>query len=173
MIVDWIYVLTAPPGSRMPHTPPPKCRISRCLPRRCRRSVCYPYARWCIFVGDRANCVARVARACGTRSVSKHRQPPQPGQNGSGYFALRISRQEAPTGRAPSDVSGLHTCGHRVQLQEWNFWDCAVSAGWASLLYRIHAEERILSHDAGWSAYAALVRHRLLPASGRRLEPSQ
>jgi len=49
-------------------------------------------------------------------------------------------------------------------LQEWNFGTVLlVIAGWASLLYRIHAEERILSHDAGWSAYAALVRHRLIP----------
>jgi len=38
-----------------------------------------------------------------------------------------------------------------------------VIAGWASLLYRIRAEERILSQDAGWSSYVALVRYRLLP----------
>jgi len=38
-----------------------------------------------------------------------------------------------------------------------------VITGWASLLYRIRAEERILSQDAGWSSYIALVRHRLLP----------
>jgi protein-S-isoprenylcysteine O-methyltransferase Ste14 len=49
-------------------------------------------------------------------------------------------------------------------LQEWNFGTAAlVMAGWASLLYRIHAEERILSRHAGWPAYAASVRHRLLP----------
>jgi protein-S-isoprenylcysteine O-methyltransferase Ste14 len=49
-------------------------------------------------------------------------------------------------------------------LQEWNFGTALlVVAGWASLLYRIHAEERILSQDAGWSAYVALVRYRLLP----------
>ncbi len=49
-------------------------------------------------------------------------------------------------------------------LQEWNFGTALlVLAGWASLLYRIHAEERILSQDAGWSTYVALVRHRLLP----------
>jgi len=49
-------------------------------------------------------------------------------------------------------------------LQEWNFGTALmVMAGWASLLYRIHAEERILSQDAGWSSYIALVRHRLLP----------
>lgn len=49
-------------------------------------------------------------------------------------------------------------------LQEWNFGTVLlVIAGWASLLYRIHAEERILSHEAGWSPYAASVRYRLLP----------
>ena len=49
-------------------------------------------------------------------------------------------------------------------LQEWNFGTALlVVAGWASLFYRIRAEERILSHDAGWSTYVALVRYRLLP----------
>lgn len=49
-------------------------------------------------------------------------------------------------------------------LQEWNSGTALlVVAGWASLLYRINAEERILSQDAGWSSYAALVRHRLIP----------
>lgn len=49
-------------------------------------------------------------------------------------------------------------------LQEWNFGTALlVVAGWASLLYRIHAEERILSQDARWFAYVALVRHRLFP----------
>ena len=49
-------------------------------------------------------------------------------------------------------------------LQEWNFGTALlVMAGWASLLYRIRAEERILSQDARWSAYAASVRNRLLP----------
>jgi hypothetical protein len=36
-------------------------------------------------------------------------------------------------------------------------------AGWASLLYRIRAEERVLSQDPRWSTYVALVRHRLFP----------
>jgi protein-S-isoprenylcysteine O-methyltransferase Ste14 len=49
-------------------------------------------------------------------------------------------------------------------LQEWNFGTALlVMAGWTSLVYRIHAEERILSQDAGWLTYVALVRHRLLP----------
>ena len=49
-------------------------------------------------------------------------------------------------------------------LREWNSGTVLlVIAGWAALVYRIVAEERILSRDAGWSSYAALVRHRLLP----------
>jgi protein-S-isoprenylcysteine O-methyltransferase Ste14 len=38
-----------------------------------------------------------------------------------------------------------------------------VITGWASLFYRIRAEERILSRDGGWSRYVALVRWRILP----------
>jgi protein-S-isoprenylcysteine O-methyltransferase Ste14 len=49
-------------------------------------------------------------------------------------------------------------------LQEWNMGTALlVMVGWASLFYRIRAEERILSQDEGWSSYAALVRHRLFP----------
>jgi protein-S-isoprenylcysteine O-methyltransferase Ste14 len=49
-------------------------------------------------------------------------------------------------------------------LQEWNIGTVLmVTAGWAALLYRIHAEERVLSGDPGWTAYAALVRYRLVP----------
>ena len=49
-------------------------------------------------------------------------------------------------------------------LQEWNLGTALmVMAGWASLLYRIRAEERILSQDSAWSTYVALVRYRLFP----------
>jgi protein-S-isoprenylcysteine O-methyltransferase Ste14 len=49
-------------------------------------------------------------------------------------------------------------------LQEWNLGTVLlVMAGWTSLLYRIYAEERILSHDAGWSTYIAKVRYRFFP----------
>ena len=49
-------------------------------------------------------------------------------------------------------------------LQEWNFGTALmVLAGWASLIYRIQAEDRVLSQDAGWPAYSASVRYRLLP----------
>ncbi len=50
------------------------------------------------------------------------------------------------------------------ELNEWNLGTLLlVLAGWASLIYRIHAEERILSQDDGWTAYASTVRYRLLP----------
>jgi protein-S-isoprenylcysteine O-methyltransferase Ste14 len=49
-------------------------------------------------------------------------------------------------------------------LQEWNSVTLLlVLVGWASLVYRIHAEERVLSQHAEWPAYVALVRYRLLP----------
>jgi protein-S-isoprenylcysteine O-methyltransferase Ste14 len=38
-----------------------------------------------------------------------------------------------------------------------------VLAGWSSLFFRIRAEERILSRDAGWPSYVDLVRYRFLP----------
>jgi protein-S-isoprenylcysteine O-methyltransferase Ste14 len=49
-------------------------------------------------------------------------------------------------------------------LQEWNYVTVLlVMAGWASLVYRINAEERVLSQDAEWHTYAAAVPYRLLP----------
>src|SRR5262249_37087476 len=49
-------------------------------------------------------------------------------------------------------------------LQEWNFVTLLlVLVGWMSLVYRIHAEERVLSQHAEWPAYVILVRHRLFP----------
>jgi protein-S-isoprenylcysteine O-methyltransferase Ste14 len=49
-------------------------------------------------------------------------------------------------------------------LQEWNFATVLLTTvGWMSLLYRIHAEERILSRHSDWTNYLAQVRCRLLP----------
>src|SRR5437773_2907721 len=50
-------------------------------------------------------------------------------------------------------------------LQEWNLVTLLlVLGGWASLVYRIHVEEQVLSQHAGWPTYVALVRYRLFPA---------
>lgn len=49
-------------------------------------------------------------------------------------------------------------------LQEWNLGTALmVLAGWASLLYRIRAEERVLEQHPDWRTYAATVRYRVLP----------
>src|SRR4029453_2528186 len=49
-------------------------------------------------------------------------------------------------------------------LQEWNSVTLLlVLVGWASLVYRIQAEERVISKHAEWRAYVALVRYRLFP----------
>jgi protein-S-isoprenylcysteine O-methyltransferase Ste14 len=49
-------------------------------------------------------------------------------------------------------------------VQEWNAGTILLTLiGWASLLYRIHAEERLISKDAGWTRYASAVRNRLAP----------
>jgi protein-S-isoprenylcysteine O-methyltransferase Ste14 len=49
-------------------------------------------------------------------------------------------------------------------LQEWNVSTLLlVVAGWTSLVYRIHAEEGVLSHDAGWPAYTSSVPYRVIP----------
>src|SRR5881398_917069 len=49
-------------------------------------------------------------------------------------------------------------------LQEWNSVTLLlVLMGWASLVYRIYAEERVLSQHAKWPAYVTLVRYRLFP----------
>jgi protein-S-isoprenylcysteine O-methyltransferase Ste14 len=49
-------------------------------------------------------------------------------------------------------------------LQEWNLVTVLlVLLGWTSLVYRVYAEEQILSADPQWPAYTASVRYRLLP----------
>ena len=49
-------------------------------------------------------------------------------------------------------------------FQEWNLGTVVLTmAGWAASLYRIHAEERILSQAPEWQGYVTSVRYRLLP----------
>jgi protein-S-isoprenylcysteine O-methyltransferase Ste14 len=49
-------------------------------------------------------------------------------------------------------------------LQEWNYVTLLlVLVGWVSLIYRIHAEERVLFQHREWPAYVASVRYRLFP----------
>jgi protein-S-isoprenylcysteine O-methyltransferase Ste14 len=49
-------------------------------------------------------------------------------------------------------------------LQEWSLGLVLIMlAGWVSVLYRIRAEERVLSRDVRWSDYVASVPYRLAP----------
>lgn len=49
-------------------------------------------------------------------------------------------------------------------MEEWNYGTALmVAAGWASLVYRIGAEERMLAHDGQWRDYTTAVRYRLIP----------
>jgi protein-S-isoprenylcysteine O-methyltransferase Ste14 len=49
-------------------------------------------------------------------------------------------------------------------LEEWNSITLLlVLIGWGSLIYRIQAEERVMSQHAEWPAYVGLVRYRLFP----------
>ena len=49
-------------------------------------------------------------------------------------------------------------------LQEWNLGTLLlVLAGWAAMVCRIHAEERVLSCDPGWQKFVSSVRYRLVP----------
>ncbi len=49
-------------------------------------------------------------------------------------------------------------------LQEWNAGTVLLTlAGWTCLLYRIQAEERVLSRDMRWPSFVTSVPYRLLP----------
>jgi len=49
-------------------------------------------------------------------------------------------------------------------LEEWNVGTVLmVLIGWAALLWRIRAEDRVLSQDPQWSNYVASVPYRLFP----------
>ena len=49
-------------------------------------------------------------------------------------------------------------------LQVWNVATLLLALlGWAAMVCRIRAEERVMSGDPGWPAYVGLVRYRLIP----------
>jgi protein-S-isoprenylcysteine O-methyltransferase Ste14 len=72
------------------------------------------------------------------------------------YGAYRLVRHPMYVAYVLSDIGYM--------LQEWNVGSLLlVLAGWTSLLYRIHAEERVLSRDDRWTPYVASVPYRLFP----------
>jgi protein-S-isoprenylcysteine O-methyltransferase Ste14 len=79
--------------------------------------------------------------------------------------ALRGLAQKGPYGmvRHPLYLAYL-IADIGINCAQWNGGTLILTAiGWAALLYRIRAEERVLAQDPGWAAYARTVRFRLLP----------
>ena len=88
-----------------------------------------------------------LGRSFGIRPALRHLQT---------HGAYRVVRHPMYLSYLISDIG--------YTMQEWNVGAILiVLAGWISLLYRIHAEERVLSQDTGWPAYVATVPYRLLP----------
>jgi len=93
----------------------------------------------------------------------------------AGLLSLGRSFGNRPALRALATMGPYRLVRHPMYLsyvladigynfKEWNLGTVLlVLAGWAALVYRIHAEERILARDSGWLKYQALVRHRLVP----------
>ena len=49
-------------------------------------------------------------------------------------------------------------------LDEWNAGTVLlVLTGWVAMVYRIRAEEQLLSRDERWVGYRSVVRYRLVP----------
>ncbi len=119
-LVDWIYVLqhllvlgialTRRPPEVRDHSLPASAAVVI--------AYAYPYAqvvylRW----ATRRTCVARRwTHPRDARGISEHCEPPQPGQTVRGLPGLAgPDDKRSLSARAPSDVSGLRDCRHRVQ----------------------------------------------------------
>lgn len=167
--VDWIYVtghllvlgiaLTRPPAEAQDHSLPSSAAVVV--------AYTYPYAqvvylRWVpgnpgwpaagLVLVTLAACLSIASLLCLGRRFGI--RPALRGLETRGPY--RLVRHPMYLSYVLADIG--------YNLQEWNLGTVLlVIVGWASLLYRIRAEERILSRDAGWSTYIALVRHRLIP----------
>lgn len=168
-IADWIYVLQhllilgialtrRPPGVR-DHSLPTGAAVTV--------AYAYPYAQvaWLAWVpgdpGWPAGGLALVTFAAGLSLLSLLSL----GRRFGVRPALRALVTQGPYRivRHPMYLAYV-IADIGYNLVEWNAGTALlVLAGWASLLYRIRAEERVLAHDAGWAAYATSVRYRLFP----------
>jgi protein-S-isoprenylcysteine O-methyltransferase Ste14 len=168
-VIDWIYILqhVAVLGIAISR-PPPKVQ-DRSLASSAAVAVAYlyPYAqviylRW--IPGDAAWPAAglvMVSVAAGLSFISLLYL----GRHFGIRPALRGLVTTGPYGlvRHPIYLSYL-VSDIGYNLQEWNSGTALlVLLGWVSLIYRILAEERVLSQDPVWPEYAALVRYRLIP----------
>lgn len=168
-IVDWIYVLQHLLVLVIALTRRPPGAVNHALPSTMAvlAAYAYPYAqvaylRW--VPGDSAwpaggLLLVTLAAFLSLASLLSL------GRRFGVFPALRGLATRGPYGfvRHPMYLSYM-VADIGYNLQEWNSGTVLmVTAGWASLFYRINAEERVLAQDARWSAYAASVRYRLVP----------
>ena len=71
----------------------------------------------------------------------------------------RYQGQRVPVGRAWWTMARMHL----ITAFKRRWFLLLVFAGWASLLYRIHAEEHVLCRDDRWTPYVASVPYRMFP----------
>ena len=168
-IADWIYVLQhiIVLGIALTRSPPKVRDYSITTSVAVGASYVYPYAqviylRWSPgHVACPAAGLALVTLAAGLSLVSLLAlgrlfgvRPALRGLVTSGPY--RFVRHPLYLSYVLADIG--------YNLQEWNFVTLLlVLVGWASLVYRIHAEERVISQQAEWPAYVVLVRYRLFP----------
>ncbi len=168
-VIDWIYILQhlVVLGIAISRTPPKVQDRSLASNAAVAVAYLYPYAqviylRW--IPGDAAwpdGGLVMVSVAAGLSFISllylgRHFgiRPALRGLVTTGPYAL--VRHPIYLSYLVSDIG--------YNLQEWNSGTALlVLLGWVSLIYRILAEERVLSQDPGWPDYAALVRYHLIP----------
>jgi len=168
-LIDWVYVLA--------NVYVLVIALTRRAPQQQDRSIAaaiavivsygYPYAQVIVLkrtagfeVSHNVGLVLVIAGACGslTSLLALGR-----------FFGVRpalrglVTRGPYRIVRNPIYVSYM-IADIGYNLQEWSYITLIlVAAGWASMIYRIFAEERMLSGDPSWSDYAGRVRYRLLP----------
>jgi protein-S-isoprenylcysteine O-methyltransferase Ste14 len=168
-VTDWIYVLQHFIVLGIALTrPPPKVRdYSIATSMAVGIAYTYPYAqviylRWSLgYLAWPTTGLALVTLAAGLSLASLFTmgrlfgvRPALRGLVTSGPY--RLVRHPMYLSYVLADIG--------YNLQEWNSVTLLlVSVGWMSLVYRIYAEERILSQHPEWPAYVASVRYRLFP----------
>src|SRR5215831_6583184 len=167
--LDWIYVLqhVIVLGVALTRHPPRAQDHSWRVTMACLVSYAYPYAQ-ILYLGIVPGAPAwpqlgqvLVVVAAGVSLASL----PTLDRWFGNRPALRGLAQTGPYGlvRHPLYLAYL-LADVGFNCAEWNGGTVLLTAaGWASLLYRIRVEERILAQDAGWAAYVRAVRFRLLP----------